>query len=88
MELHASSDSSHVFVLGGLKKFTAYQVILQAVNSMGEGPVSTSMVATTLEDGELRNLLLSKKERKKERNVVVVARRAQPMGEICASSLH
>jgi hypothetical protein len=52
IDLHPSSESSHLFSLQSLDKFTSYQVVVQAYNSQGEGPASTSVVATTLEDGE------------------------------------
>jgi hypothetical protein len=52
IDLHPSSESSHQFTLQSLAKFTSYQVVVQAFNTQGDGPTSTSMVATTLEDGE------------------------------------
>ena len=52
LELHPSSEPSHAFLLTGLGKFTSYQVVIQGLNSQGEGPPSTSVVATTMEDGE------------------------------------
>lgn len=51
LELHPSPEASHVFTLSALNKFTSYQVVVKGFNSQGEGPASTSMVATTLEDG-------------------------------------
>ena len=52
LELHQSSEPSHAFLLTNLNKFTSYQVVIQGANSQGEGPPSTSVVATTLEDGK------------------------------------
>ena len=52
LDLPPSGASSQEFSLRGLGKFTSYQVVARAYNSQGEGPASTSVVATTLEDGE------------------------------------
>ena len=52
IDLPRSGSSSHEFSLRGLGKFTSYQVVARAYNTQGEGPASTSVVATTLEDGE------------------------------------
>ena len=38
--------------LHSLKKFTTYQIIVQAYNKEGVGPASNTLVATTMEDGE------------------------------------
>ena len=37
--------------LHSLKKFTSYQIIVQAYNKEGVGPASNTLVATTMEDG-------------------------------------
>ena len=52
LDLPSSGAASHAFSLRGLGKFTSYQVVARAYNTQGEGPASTSVVATTLEDGE------------------------------------
>ena len=52
IDLPPSGASSHEFSLRALGKFTSYQVVARAYNTQGEGPASTSVVATTLEDGE------------------------------------
>ena len=54
LDLPSSGAPSHAFSLRGLGKFTSYQVVARAYNTQGEGPASTSVVATTLEDGESR----------------------------------
>lgn len=52
LDFPPSIESTHSFVLESLDKFTSYQVVVLAYNTQGEGPISTSMVATTLEDGK------------------------------------
>lgn len=39
-------------VLSGLSKYRQYGVVVQAYNPKGAGPLSTEVVAQTLEDGE------------------------------------
>ena len=58
IDLPPSSEPSHSFSLTNLDKFTSYQVVVQGFNSQGEGPLSTSMVATTLEDGKKAPILI------------------------------
>ncbi|XP_043281864.1 Down syndrome cell adhesion molecule-like protein Dscam2 isoform X2 [Venturia canescens] len=36
--------------LNNLKKFTRYSIVVQAYNALGEGPLTSEVVATTLED--------------------------------------
>ncbi|ODN00362.1 Down syndrome cell adhesion molecule-like protein Dscam2 [Orchesella cincta] len=38
------------FLISGLVPFTSYEIVLQAYNGIGTGPMSDAMVATTLED--------------------------------------
>ncbi len=38
--------------LNNLKKFTEYEVVVQASNSAGPGPASSEVRATTMEDGK------------------------------------
>ncbi|KAI1289730.1 Down syndrome cell adhesion molecule -like protein [Halotydeus destructor] len=45
-----SSTSAVETALSGLKKFTKYSVIVQALNSKGTGPVSDEIVAQTLQN--------------------------------------
>lgn len=39
--------------LNNLKKFTEYEVVVQASNSAGPGPASSEVRATTMEDGKI-----------------------------------
>ncbi len=54
IDLHSSNELTHRFVLGELKKFSSYQVLVQAYNKQGIGPASTPGVATTMEDSKYR----------------------------------
>ena len=47
--------------LTNLKKYTRYNVVVQAFNALGLGPVSSEVTATTLEDGNLIVVLKEKK---------------------------
>ena len=47
-----SSYSTSVFVVSRLRKFTKYEIVIQAVNQYGEGPLSRPSVGQTQEDGE------------------------------------
>lgn len=38
--------------LTNLKKFTRYNIVVQAFNALGLGPMSSEVSATTLEDGD------------------------------------
>ena len=51
LDFPPSTLASHSFTLHAMAKFTSYQVVVTANNAEGEGPASTAMVATTLEDG-------------------------------------
>jgi len=53
-DVQMSGEAEHSLLLAGLKRFSSYQVSVRGVNSKGEGPPSASVVATTLEDGELQ----------------------------------
>jgi len=46
------------FVLGRLRKHTQYEVVVQAVNIYGEGPMSRPSLARTQEDGEISKIKL------------------------------
>jgi hypothetical protein len=46
-----SGDMPGDFRLTSLEKFTKYTVVVQAVNSIGEGPNSDPFSVLTLEDG-------------------------------------
>lgn len=46
-----SGDMPGDFRLTNLEKFTKYTVVVQAVNSIGEGPNSDPFSVLTLEDG-------------------------------------
>ena len=57
---HPSHELSAKMTLHSLKKFTTYQIIVQAYNKEGVGPASNTLVATTTEDGKNKlKLLLS-----------------------------
>lgn len=45
------------YQLTNLKKFTRYSVVVQAYNTLGQGPVTPEVVATTLEDGKPWNII-------------------------------
>ena len=49
---HPSHEVSAKMTLHNLKKFTTYQIIVQAYNREGVGPASNTLVATTMEDGK------------------------------------
>ena len=49
---HPSHEVSAKMTLHSLKKFTTYQIIVQAYNREGVGPASNTLVATTMEDGK------------------------------------
>ena len=49
---HPSHEVSAKMTLHNLRKFTTYQIIVQAYNKEGVGPTSNTLVATTMEDGE------------------------------------
>jgi len=46
-----SGEATGDFRLGGLSKYTQYEVIVQAFNARGDGPASAPVSAQTLEDG-------------------------------------
>ena len=48
----ATTYSSSVFVVSRLRKFTKYEIVIQAVNQYGEGPLSRPSVGQTQEDGK------------------------------------
>jgi hypothetical protein len=41
------------FLLGALGKFTQYQVVVQAFNQVGPGPLSEPVAVQTMEDGKI-----------------------------------
>ena len=47
----ANMQSRQVFVLRNMRKFTNYSITLLCFTSKGNGPSSTPVTATTLEDG-------------------------------------
>ena len=47
---HTTTSSS--FVLGRLRKHCEYEVVLQAINIYGEGPLSIPSMGRTMEDGK------------------------------------
>jgi len=49
--LSMSGEATGDFRLGGLSKYTQYEVIVQAFNARGDGPASAPVSAQTLEDG-------------------------------------
>ena len=51
----SSYSSSSVFVVSRLRKFTKYEIVIQAVNQYGEGPLSRPSVGQTQEDGKFIN---------------------------------
>lgn len=57
ISVETTGDTAESLVLDNLKKFTQYGVVVQASNSAGTGPSSTEVLATTLEDGEHRQML-------------------------------
>ncbi len=52
---HPSHEVSAKMTLHSLKKFTTYQIIVQAYNREGVGPASNTLVATTMEDGKIKH---------------------------------
>ena len=48
----SSYSSNSVFVVSRLRKFTKYEIVIQAVNQYGEGPLSRPSVGQTQEDGK------------------------------------
>lgn len=53
--------------LTNLKKYTRYSTIVQAYNSLGAGPMTPEVVATTLEDGiNFTNIFVIEKQKKKK----------------------
>ena len=40
------------FVIRRLRKYTKYEIVVQAVNTFGEGPLSIPSVGQTQEDGK------------------------------------
>lgn len=56
ISVETTGDAAESLVLDNLKKFTQYGVVVQASNSAGTGPSSTEVLATTLEDGEHREI--------------------------------
>ena len=45
------------FIIGRLRKFTKYEIIIRAINSHGEGPLSRPSVGQTQEDGKILILI-------------------------------
>ena len=46
-------STSSVFLVSRLRKFTKYEIVIQAVNQYGEGPLSRPSVGQTQEDGNI-----------------------------------
>lgn len=44
-------DGTGEFLLNGLLKYTRYNIVIQAYNQVGSGPLSEPTTAQTLEDG-------------------------------------
>ena len=44
-------DGTGEFLLSGLLKYTRYNIVIQAFNQVGSGPLSEPATAQTLEDG-------------------------------------
>ena len=40
------------FVIRRLRKYTKYEIVVQAVNTFGEGPLSIPSIGQTQEDGK------------------------------------
>ena len=51
----SSYSSNSVFIVSRLRKFTKYEIVIQAVNQYGEGPLSRPSVGQTKEDGKFIN---------------------------------
>ena len=51
-EADGATYSSSVFIVSRLRKFTKYEIVIQAVNQYGEGPLSRPSVGQTQEDGK------------------------------------
>lgn len=49
-----STGETETLTLNNLKKFTQYEVVVQASNSAGPGPASSEVRVTTMEDGRTR----------------------------------
>ncbi len=49
---HSSSSAGGSFVLSRLRKHCQYEVVVQAINIYGEGPLSRPSLGRTMEDGE------------------------------------
>ena len=47
---HSSTGSR--FVLSRLRKHCQYEIVIQAINTYGEGPLSRSSIGRTMEDGK------------------------------------
>lgn len=55
-----STGETETLTLNNLKKFTQYEVVVQASNSAGPGPASSEVRATTMEDGRTRVFIQAK----------------------------
>ena len=51
-------STSSVFLVSRLRKFTKYEIVIQAVNQYGEGPLSRPSVGQTQEDGNVLSMQL------------------------------
>jgi hypothetical protein len=52
-------DGKGQFRLDGLKKYCKYGLVVQAFNGRGSGPMSSEVVAQTLEDGKFSSLYIA-----------------------------
>ena len=50
--MKARANGAGAAVLMDLKKFRKYGIVIQAFNEKGPGPLSSEIVAQTLEDGK------------------------------------
>lgn len=50
--IERKEQSLQEFLISGLVAFTSYEIIVQAYNGFGTGPMSEAMLVTTLEDGK------------------------------------
>ena len=51
-KLESPGNSGSRFIIRRLRKYTKYEIVVQAVNTFGEGPLSIPSIGQTQEDGK------------------------------------
>ncbi len=59
------------FVIRRLRKYTKYEIVVQAVNTFGEGPLSIPSIGQTKEDGK-KNAIIRQEFYEAERALILL----------------